>query len=77
MYVSPGLASSKCGYLAFGKLAGDHRAIWVDVPQLPVFGFKKHMIQPKLGRRLTVSNPVVVKRYNRHLTRYCHRHDLF
>jgi hypothetical protein len=40
MYVSPGLASSTCGYLAFGKLAGDHRAIWMDIPRLPVFGFK-------------------------------------
>ena len=77
MYISPSLIASKSGYLAFGKLPGDHRAIWVELPRLSIFGFRKHIIQPKIGRRLTVTNPVVVKRYNRHLKRYCHRHDLF
>jgi hypothetical protein len=77
IYISPGLTASRSGYLAFGKLAGDHRAIWIDIPRMSIFGFKKHMIQPKIGRRLTVKNPVVVKRYNRHLTRYCHRNNLF
>ena len=77
IYVSPGLIVSKGGYLAFGKLPGDHRGIWIEVPRMAVFGFRKHLIQPKIGRRLTVSNPVVVKRYNRHLKRYCHQNNLF
>ena len=77
IYVSPSLTTTKCGYLAFGKLPGDHRALWIELPRMAIFGFKKHIIQPKIGRRLTVSNPVVVKRYNRQLKRYCHKHNLF
>ena len=52
------------GYLAFGKIAGDHRGLWINLPQADLIGFHQHEIIPPLSRHLQLDDPHTVIRFN-------------
>ena len=52
------------GYLAFGKLVGYHKGLWIDTPQDAFIGFHQHKTIPPLSRHLQLDYPRKVRRFN-------------
>ena len=71
------LSPSASGYLAFDQIPGDHRGIWVDIPNNQILGYKMHDIPRHKARRLKLDDPRVVKKYLRLLHSFFQTHDLY
>ena len=52
------------GCLPFGRLIGDHRSLWIDIPNEIIYGFNLSLINHPNARRLKMKDPRCVKRYN-------------
>ena len=63
IFVSPSLLGIKGGYLEFGATPGDHRGIWVDVPQATIMGYKIPDIPSTPICRLQVKDPKSRNKY--------------
>ena len=67
------------GYSGFGEYPighADHRLLWFDVAAHSCFGFTPPKPAYRQPRRLTLSDPRVVKKYNNLLMAEHHRHHL-
>ena len=73
---SPSLTGSQCGYFSFGEAPGDHRALWVDIPLVEVFGVMSAPVAPRVARRLQCRDPRVVRRYQTTLHEFYSQHDV-
>ena len=62
IFVSPHLWATAAGYLSFGKLMGDHRGLWMDLPVELLFGYNHPSSNFARARRLKLSDPRVVER---------------
>jgi len=51
------------GFLAFGKLLGDHRGLWIDVPKVLLLGCNIPPLLHPTARRLQLHDPCIVNRY--------------
>ena len=65
------------GCLAFGRLIGDHRGIWIDIPNELIFGFNPPPLTHPNARRLKTKDPRCVKRYNEKLDEYCENEQIY
>ena len=75
-YVSPSLTVQYSGYLPFGVFQTDHRALWADLTQSSVFGFKiPKSISPQI-RRLQCNVPHVREAWIRHYTQFLRKHKV-
>ena len=63
IFVSTELSPSRSGYLDFGELPGDHRGIWIDIPNIQVLGYKMKDITKAKARRLKLDDPRVINKY--------------
>ena len=63
IFISKDMSPSRSGYLGFGDIPGDHRGIWVDIPNTEILGYNMNDIAPPLSRRLKLDDPRVVKKY--------------
>ena len=63
IFVSPNFLGVKGGYLEFGTTPGDHRGIWIDVPQSTFMGYKMPDIPTNPIRRLQVKDPKSRNKY--------------
>lgn len=63
IFVSPGIAIHRAGFLPFAKFPRDHRAIWMDISMTDVIGYKPPQLSMANARQLTMQDPRVVKRY--------------
>lgn len=77
VFASPHILSQRSGYLSFGRLSGDHRGIWLDIPKLLILGYNPPQPTHPLARRLKLSDPRVVERYLSHLYEGCMNEGLF
>ena len=77
VFVSPSIAACKAGYLGFGEIPGDHRGIWVDIPQSDILGYKMSDIPTAQARRLKLDDPRVVQRYQEKLEIFLKHHNFF
>ena len=57
IFVSPTVKVKKAGFLGFGDIPGDHRGIWIDVPQKSILGYKMSDIPRASARRLKLDDP--------------------
>ena len=57
IFVSQTLLGIKGGYMEFGVTPGDHRGLWIDVPQAALMGYKIPNIPSRPIRRLQVTDP--------------------
>jgi len=51
------------GFLAFGRLLGDHRGLWLDVPKHLLLGCKIPPLLHASARRLKLNDPRIVEKY--------------
>ena len=63
IFVSSDFLGCKGGYLEFGATPGDHRGLWIDVPQTALLGYKMPKIPPRKIRYLQSAFPASTKRY--------------
>ena len=63
IFISEDMIPSKAGYLGFGEVPGDHRGIWVDIPNTEMLGYNSNDIAAPKARRLKLEDPRVVKKY--------------
>ena len=77
IFVSPNIDVYRSGYLGFGEVPGDHRAIWIDVRQKSILGYKMADIPIARARRLKLEDPRVVKRYQTVLSDYMVAHKVY
>ena len=61
IFGSAQLSISMGGFLSFGKLMGDHRGLWVDIPRALLFGHNAPYSHLFKARRLKIIDPWVVK----------------
>ena len=77
IFVSHTIQISKAGYLPFNDLPGDHRGIWVDIPQSSILGYRMSDIPTARARRLKLDDPRVVNRYQEILHQYFQQHKIY
>ena len=77
MFCSPHLAASKGGYLSFTTLGGDHRGLWVDIPNEAIYGFNPPSLPMARARRLQLEDPRIVKKYNDSLHKMFKKHQVY
>ena len=71
------LEPTAAGYLAFDHIPGDHRGVWVDLPNTQILGYKMQDIPRHKARRLKLDDPRVVGKYLRLLHTYFKTHDIY
>jgi hypothetical protein len=74
IWATPGIQVQRAGYSTFGEF--DHRAVWVDVQQISVFGHKVLPTTSITTRRLQMRLPKVVQRYQREYGRLVRTHKM-
>ena len=77
IFGTPQIRMTSGGFLSFGKLMGDHRGIWIDVPSHIIYGYNPPHPTLFQARRLKVLDPRVVKKYQDHLHASMQSKDLF
>ena len=77
IFSSTSLKDRHSGFLSFGRLSGDHRGIWVEIPKVLIYGYNPPQPVPYDARRLKLSDRRVVEKYLTHLHTACQEHDLF
>jgi hypothetical protein len=60
IFVTASLLNSEAGFL---PIIGDHRALWLDIPQSIAFGRELENIQPVRPSRLSLQDPRIIKKY--------------
>jgi hypothetical protein len=71
IWASPALECTAAGYFGFGEIIigkTDHRMIWADFSYESALGFKPPEPRYTQPQRLTLTDPQVVKKYNRILS---------
>jgi len=63
IFGSAHLSCSIGGFLAFGKLSGDHRGLWIEIPKCLLFRYNIPNPVHRDVRRLKLRDPRVVARY--------------
>jgi hypothetical protein len=64
IWASQGIRISAGGYLAFGAGApSDHRALWIDVPDMDFLGYDMPAYVPTPAQRLHSRDPRIANRY--------------
>jgi len=63
IFASAQISCALGGYLAFGKLDGDHRGIWTDIPKMLLLGCKIPPHTHPSARRLKLHDPRIVTKY--------------
>jgi hypothetical protein len=77
IFCSPQIAASKGGYLSFNMLGGDHRGLWIDIPNELLHGFNPPSMPLAHARRLKLEDPRVVKRYNDTMHSLLTKHNVY
>ena len=74
---SPSIKVSRGGYLSFSRLQSDHRGVWINIPIRTLLGHRPPAITYFQVRRLKFVDPRIRKKYQKHLAKSCHLHDIF
>jgi hypothetical protein len=77
IFLSASLLVQRGGYLAFGYFDSDHRAIWIDVTNANLFGFRIRDVPRHMARRLKCELPRVRERFQYDYKQLLHNDNLF
>ena len=67
----------KGGYLTFGRLIGNHRCLWMDIPNGLIYGFNHPPPTQPNARRLKIKDHRSVKRCNDKLDNVCQKEKIY
>ena len=77
IFGSVSLKARHSGFLSFGRLSGDHRGIWVEIPKFLIYGYNPPAPVHVNARRLKLSDPRVVEKYLTFLHYECDKHNIY
>ena len=77
IYCSAPLASKRGGFLSFGRLVGDHRALWIETNENILLGFQQHDIIPPMIQNLYLADPRMINKFNDTLHTSIVKHDIY
>ena len=60
IFGSPQLTIKHGGLLSFGRLDSDHRGLWIDIPEILLYGYNPPPLLNPNARRLKLEDPRVV-----------------
>ena len=76
IFLSHSLTRQQAGYFPFGIFQSDHRALWIDIDEAKIFGFKVPNDNPTILRRLQCQVPSVREAWKRHYKNFLVQHKL-
>jgi len=77
LFVTPSLLGQRCSYLGgLDGVTGDHRALWLDLPEQWLFGGSMPPIIRAGAHRLKSDNPRMHNSYLEHLIQFFEEHLL-
>ena len=71
------LVTVRGGRLSFERLIGDHRGLWMDIPNKLIYGINPPPLTHPNARKLKMKDPRRVKRYNDRLHEECERAHMY
>ena len=71
------LASKRGGFLSFGRLVGDHRALWIETNENILLGFRQHDIIPPMIQNLYLADPRMINKFNDTLHTSLVKNDIY
>lgn len=77
IFGSVSLKARHSGFLSFGRLSGDHRGIWIEIPKILLYGYNPPQPVHVDARRLKLSDPRVVVKYLEYLHNKCVEHNIY
>ena len=77
IYCSDSLAENWGGFLSFGRIVGEHKALWIDINWNRLLGFRKHNIIPPTARNLFLTDTRRIKIFNDTLHRTFVKHEIY
>ena len=77
IYCSATLAKNKVGFLSFGRLSGDHRALWIETNENILLGFWQDEIIPPMAQNLRLGDTRMTKKSNDTLHTSFGKHEFY
>ena len=77
IYCSDPLVANREVFLSFGRLLGDHQALWIEINGKMLLGFLKHDIILPMARNLCLVDPITIKKFNDTLHTSFVKHDIY
>jgi hypothetical protein len=77
IFTSANMEGLSSAFLSFGKLVGDHRGLWVDIPKHTLFGCNIPPHTHPAARRLKLNDPRIVRKYLEHLHKAIEDADMY
>jgi len=76
LFITRAILNSQCGYLSGLNAIGDHRCLWIDIPETCIFRTTMLVAQASKARQLKTEDPWIVKKYLDYLENYITSHNL-
>jgi len=76
LFITRAILNSQCGYLNGLNAIGNHRCLWIDIPETHIFGTTMSAVQAPKARQLKTEDLWTVKKYLDYLENYIMSHDL-
>jgi len=76
LFATRALQNHQCGYLSGLDAIGDHRCLWIDIPEVQIFGSNLPPTMKPKARWLKMEDPCIVKKYVDYLETHIMQHDL-
>ena len=77
IFVTSTLLGIRGGYLSYDDAPGDHRGLWVDIPEAAILGHKLPTAPAKKPRKLRCNDPRSKRKYKEKLHTFLHKHNIY
>ncbi len=67
LFATRALQNHQCGYLSGLDAIGDHRCLWIDIPEERLFSSNLPLLTKPKARRLKMEDPHTIKKYIEYL----------
>jgi len=76
LFATRALQNHQCGYLSGLDAIGDHRCLWIDIPEERLFSSNLPLLTKPKARRLKMEDPHTIKKYIEYLEMHIMWHNL-
>jgi len=76
IFVTWAICNTTCGYLSGLDAIGDHRCLWINLPETHIFGTTMPAITTLKTQQLKTEDPCTIKKYLEYLENHITQHNL-
>ena len=77
IYCTYPLTGNQGGFLYFGRLVGDHQALWIELHEIMLLGFWQYDIIPPMAWKLRLKYPRMINKFNDTLHTSFVKYDIY